>query len=99
MVQDKMQGADITHFGAGCDQWTDHGSHLYQEGCGRQIILARGWCTLHNEYRGQRWKQFAFEQGIALEAIVMEDSQVTSAYSEDVDWKRALLKAIYPPNQ
>lgn len=96
LVQEKLQIGDIIHVIAGPDHRTDYGIHLYQLGYGRQIFFTGGWCTLYNEYHGQRGKKLALEQGIPLEAIAIDDSQVTSTYLEVVRLKEFIVENKVP---
>jgi uncharacterized SAM-binding protein YcdF (DUF218 family) len=96
VVQDKLQPADVIHVIAGPDHRTDYGINLYQLGYGRQIFFTGGWCTLHNEYHGQRGRERAFQQGATLEAVAIDDSQVTSTYSEVVRLKEFIAQSQVP---
>lgn len=84
VVQDKLEPADVIHVIAGPDYRTEYGIQLYKQGYGRQVFFTGGWCSLHNENHGQRGKKLALKQGIALEAISLNDSEITSTYSEVV---------------
>lgn len=82
VVQDVLRPADIIHVIAGPDHRTDYGIELYKKGYAKRIVFTGGWCSLHNIYHGQHGKERALEQDVPLEAIVIDESEVKSTYSE-----------------
>ncbi len=96
VVQDKLEPADVIHVIAGPDYRTEYGIQLYKQGYGRQIFFTGGWCPLHNENHGQRGKERALKQGIPLEAISLNDSKITSTYSEVVRLKEFIAQSQAP---
>ena len=81
VIQDDLQPADVIHVIAGHDYRTDYAIQLFHEGYGKQIFFTGGWCDTHG-YHGEHGKQLALEQGVPLDAISIDDSVVTSTYSE-----------------
>jgi uncharacterized SAM-binding protein YcdF (DUF218 family) len=96
VVQDELHPADVIHVISGPDDRTDYAIQLYKEGYARQIFFTGGWCSFHNYYHGQHGKERALEQGIPLEAIAIDDSQVTSTYSEAVKLKELIEQSQAP---
>lgn len=82
VVQDDLHPTDIIHVIAGPDDRTDYGIKLYKKGYAKRIFFTGGWCSEHNIYHGQHGKERALEQGVPLEAIVTDESEVKSTYSE-----------------
>jgi uncharacterized SAM-binding protein YcdF (DUF218 family) len=82
VVQGELAPADIIHVIAGEDYRTDYAIRLYQQGYGKQIFFTGGWCTIHNLYHGEHGKQLSLKEGIPLEAIAIDDSEVKSTYAE-----------------
>jgi uncharacterized SAM-binding protein YcdF (DUF218 family) len=87
VVQDALQPADVIHVIAGEDDRTDHAIQLYKQGYGKQILFTGGWCVLHQYYHGEHGRALAMAQGVPEEAIAMDDTFVTSTYSETVQLK------------
>jgi len=96
VVKDKLQPSDVIHVISGPDHRTDYGIKLYQQGYGRQIFFTGGWCPLYNENHGRRAKELAFDQGMPLEAIAIDDSKVTSTYAEVVKLKEFIAQSQVP---
>jgi uncharacterized SAM-binding protein YcdF (DUF218 family) len=96
VVQDVLQPADVIHVIAGPDYRTDYAIQLYQQGYGKQIFFTGGWCTLHSLYHGQHGKDIALEQGVPPEAIAIDDTHVSSTYSEAVRLKEFIAKSTVP---
>jgi uncharacterized SAM-binding protein YcdF (DUF218 family) len=82
VVQDELRPADVIHVISGPDDRTDHAIQLYKEGYGDRIFFTGGWCRFHNYYHGQHGRQRALGQGVPSEAIAIDESPVTSTYSE-----------------
>jgi uncharacterized SAM-binding protein YcdF (DUF218 family) len=96
IIRDELQPADVIHVIAGLDHRTDYAIHLYKLGYGKRIFFTGGWCPIENHYHGEYGKKRALEQGIPSEAIVADDSQVTSTYSEIVRLKKFIEKSSKP---
>jgi uncharacterized SAM-binding protein YcdF (DUF218 family) len=96
VVQDELHPADVIHVISGPDDRTDYAIQLYQQGHGGQIFFTGGWCKFHNYYHGQHGRKRALEQGIPLEAMTIDDSRVTSTYSEVVRLKEFIAQTQAP---
>lgn len=96
VIQDKIQPADVIHVIAGQDYRTDYAIQLYEQGYGRQLFFTGGWCKFHNYFHGQHAKERCIEKGIPVEAIAINDSQVTSTYSEVVKVKEFIDQSQVP---
>ena len=86
VVQDQLYPADAVHVISGPDHRTDYAIHLYHQGYAGQIFFTGGWCPTHG-YHGERGRSRAVEQGVPREATAIDDSPVTSTYSETVRLK------------
>jgi uncharacterized SAM-binding protein YcdF (DUF218 family) len=93
IVQDALHCADVIYVIAGPDHRTDYAIHLYKLEYGKRIFFIGGRCRDHHYNHGEHSKKRALEQGIPLEAIVTDDSQVTSSYSEIVRLKEFIEKS------
>lgn len=96
IVNDDLQPADVIHVIAGEDYRTDYAIQLYQQGYGKQIFFTGGWCVSHNLYHGQHGRDLALEQGVPPEAVAIDDSAVTSTYTEAVRLKEFIAKSTVP---
>jgi len=96
IVQDELHPADVIHVIAGPDYRTDYAIQLYQQGYGRQIFFTGGWCSIHLGYHGEMGRRRALDQGVPPEAIAIDDSDVTSTYSEAVRLKEFIAKSTLP---
>jgi uncharacterized SAM-binding protein YcdF (DUF218 family) len=96
VIQDDLQPADLIHVIAGEDDRTEVAIWLYKQGYGKQIFFTGGWCTFHNYYHGQHGRELALQQGVPAEAIALDDSRVTSTYSEVVRLKEFLARSPTP---
>ena len=96
VVQDELQPADVIHVIAGPDDRTDYAIRLYQQGYGRQLFFTGGWCTFHNYYHGRHGQERVLEQGLALEAIAIDESVVMSTYDEAVRLKEFIAHSQTP---
>jgi uncharacterized SAM-binding protein YcdF (DUF218 family) len=93
VVRDELQPADLIHVIAGEDDRTNFAIQLYKQGYGKQIFFTGGWCTSQNFYYGQHGRELALEQGVPSEAIAIDDSRVTSTYSETVRLKEFISQS------
>jgi len=96
VVQDDLHPADVIHVIAGEDYRTDYAIQLYRQGYGKQIFFTGGWCIFHNLYHGQHGRDLALEQGVPPEAIAIDDTNVTSTYSEAVRLKEFIATSTVP---
>ncbi len=87
VAEDKLHPADVIHVIAGDDYRTDYAIQLYKQGYAKYIFFTGGWCEDHGYYHGDHGRELAISQGVPSEAIVYDDSLVTSTYAET-----ALLK-------
>jgi len=96
IVQDELHPADVIHVIAGADYRTDYAIQLYRQGYGKRIFFTGGWCIFHNLYHGQHGRDLALDQGVPPEAIAIDDSDVTSTYSEAVRLKEFMAQNQAP---
>jgi uncharacterized SAM-binding protein YcdF (DUF218 family) len=96
VIQDELKPADVIHVIAGEDDRTDYAIQLYKQGYGKQIFFTGGWCTIHNLYHGQHEGELALQQGVPPEAIAIDDSYVTSTYSETARLKEFIAQSQVP---
>jgi uncharacterized SAM-binding protein YcdF (DUF218 family) len=96
VIRDDLQPADVIHVIAGEDYRTDYAIQLYKQGYGKQIFFTGGWCTFHNLYHGEHGRELALQQGVPPEAIAIDDSFVTSTYSETVRLKEFIAQSQAP---
>ena len=82
IVQDALKPADVIHVIAGDDYRTDYAFQLYQQGYGKTIFFTGGLCETHLNGHGARAKEKALAQGLPLDAIASDDSEVMSTYME-----------------
>ncbi len=96
VVRDDLHPADVIHVIAGADYRTDYAIQLYRRGYGTQIFFTGGWCIFHNLYHGQHGRDLALEQGVPPEAIAIDDTSVTSTYSEALRLKEFIANSLVP---
>ena len=96
IIEDELHPADVIHVIAGADYRTDHAIQLYRQGLGKQILFTGGRCTCNNYYYGQHDRDLALEQGVPPEAIAIDDTTVTSTYSEVVRLKEFIARSPTP---
>jgi uncharacterized SAM-binding protein YcdF (DUF218 family) len=96
VVKDDLQPADVIHVIAGPDDRTDYAIQLYKQGYGKLIFFTGGWCTYHDLYHGQHGRELALQQGVPPEAIAIDDSWVTSTYSEVIRLKEFVAQSPTP---
>jgi len=96
VVQDKLQQADVIHVIAGPDKYTDYAVQLYRQGYGKKIFFTGGWCQLHNAKHGERGRERASANGVPPQAIAVDESPVTSTYSEVVKLKEFIDRSEMP---
>lgn len=97
VIRDELQPADLIHVIAGPDEFTDYAIQLYKGGYGKKLFFTGvGWCDEHAENHGERWKEKASRRGVPQEAMVLDDSLVTSTYSEVVRLKAFINRSEEP---
>jgi uncharacterized SAM-binding protein YcdF (DUF218 family) len=84
IITDPLKPVDVIHVIAGDDLRTDYAIQLYKRGYAKYIFFTGGRCPNHDWEHGAHGRQLALEQGIPSEAIFIDDSTVTSTYSETV---------------
>ena len=82
VVRDELQPAEVIHVIAGPDYRTDYAIRLYQQGYGERLFFTGSWCVSHGFYHGQHGRDLALEQGVPPEAVAVDESSVSSTYSE-----------------
>lgn len=81
-AKDSLEPADVIHVIAGDDYRTDYAFELYQQGYGKTIFFTGGWCESHLYGHGTRAREKALAQGLPLDVIASDDSEVMSTYME-----------------
>lgn len=87
IIQDELKPVDVIHVIAGDDYRTNYAIQLYKQGYAKYIFFTGGLCQFHGYYHGVNGQRLALQQGIPPEAIALDDSSVTSTYSEIVRLK------------
>jgi uncharacterized SAM-binding protein YcdF (DUF218 family) len=82
VLEDELRPADVIHVIAGPDHRTDYAIQLYKQGLGKRLFFTGGWCIYHKYNHGEHAKQLGIEKGVPFDAIAVDDSTVTSTYSE-----------------
>ncbi len=82
IVQDTLEPANVIHVIAGEDYRTDYAFQLYRQGNGKTIFFTGGWCNIHLYGHGAHAREKALAQGLPLDVIVSNDSEVMSTYME-----------------
>lgn len=82
VVRDDLVPADLIHVISGPDDRTDYALRLYQQGYGKRLFFTGGWCREIQGNHAERGRERAQDQGVLLEAIAIDGSEVTSTYSE-----------------
>jgi uncharacterized SAM-binding protein YcdF (DUF218 family) len=95
VIQDDLQPADVIHVIAGRDHRTDYAIELYKQDYGKQIFFTGGWCDTHG-YHGERGRRLALEQGVLLESIAIDDTEVNSTYAEAERLKIFVDQSLVP---
>jgi len=96
VVKDDLEPADLIHVIAGDDHRTDYAIHVYNQGYGRLLFFTGGWCTNHHSYHGERGREAALERGVPPEAVSVDESQVSSTFSEALRLKEFIGKIDEP---
>lgn len=96
VVKDDLHPVNVIHVIAGPDPRADYGIRLYKQGYGRQNFFTGGWCSIHMLYHGEWGRRQALDQGVSSGAIAIDDSDVTSTYSETVRLKEFIAKSPVP---
>jgi uncharacterized SAM-binding protein YcdF (DUF218 family) len=82
ILDDHLQPADVIYVIGGKDYRTDHAVHLFQQGYAGTLFFSGGWCRFHNYFHGLRAQDRSRAQGVPAEAIVIDDTSVSSTYQE-----------------
>ena len=96
IVQDTLKPADVIHVIAGEDYRTDYAFQLYKQGYGKTVFFTGGWCESHLYGHGARAREKALAQGLPLNAIASDDSEVMSTYMEAERLKEWIARNSYP---
>jgi uncharacterized SAM-binding protein YcdF (DUF218 family) len=97
VVKDELQPADAIHVISGPDNTRiDYAIQLYQQGFARQIIFTGGWCDCTGSNWAESGGRRARQQGLPLEAIIVDGSEVTSTYAEIGRLKEAITHSPIP---
>jgi len=96
MVQDDLHPADVIHVIAGDDYRTDYAIHLYKQGYAKRIFFTGGWCVFHRYWHGQHAMERAQAQGVPAPAIAVDESPVSSTYSEALRLKEFAAQSEVP---
>jgi uncharacterized SAM-binding protein YcdF (DUF218 family) len=96
IIEDTLYPADVIHVIAGEDFRTDHAIELYKQGYGRILFFTGGWCETYKGNHGEHAQQRSLAQGVQLEAIAFDDSEVDSTYSEAERLKAWIAESINP---
>ncbi len=82
VMQDPLQPADVIHVIAGDDYRTDYAIQLYKQGDAQTLFFTGGLCATHGYHHGEHAEQRSLAAGVPANAIVFDDSPVTSTYME-----------------
>lgn len=96
VVEDELRAADVIHVISGPDERTDYAIQLYKQGYGELIFFTGGWCIYHNYYHGQHGRERALEQRVHPEAIAIDETWVTSTYSEAIRLQKFIRESPVP---
>ncbi len=84
IIQDELHTSDVIHVIAGEDYRTEYAVQLFKQGYAPVIFFTGGWCSTYGYYHAAHARELAISLGVPFEAIVVDDSEVTSTYSETV---------------
>jgi len=90
ILEDDLHPVDVIHVIAGDDFRTEYAIQLYKQGYSPVLFFTGGWCSTYGYYHAAHARELALNGGVPIESIVIDDSEVTSTYSETV-----LLKAWF----
>lgn len=96
IARDNLHSADVIHVIAGEDYRTDYAIQLYKQRYGRIIFFTGGWCVYHQYNHGEHGEEQTLAHGVPLDAIVFDDSKVTSTYAEAEKLNEWVKKNPYP---
>jgi uncharacterized SAM-binding protein YcdF (DUF218 family) len=83
IIQDELHPADVIHVIAGEDYRLDYAILLYQQEYAKKIyVTGGGWCPHHQVVHENLWRNRAIEKEVAPEDIIIDNSKITSTYSE-----------------
>ena len=96
LIQDTLEPADVIHVIAGEDYRTDYAFQLYRQGYAETIFFTGGRCGSHLSGHGARAKELALAQGLPLDSIAFDDSEVMSTYMEAEKLKEWIVRNSSP---
>jgi uncharacterized SAM-binding protein YcdF (DUF218 family) len=96
VIQDILHRADVIHVIAGEDYRTEYAIQLYHQGLGSTLFFTGGWCKIHLYYHGEHARELALASGVPTDAIVVDDSDVTSTHIEAERLKEWIDQRPYP---
>jgi uncharacterized SAM-binding protein YcdF (DUF218 family) len=96
IIKDDLHPVDVIHVIAGEDYRTYYAIQLYQEGYAKFLFFTGGWCEIHKMYHGEHAQQLALANSVPSEAIIFDDSHVTSTYSETLRLKAWMDQSPVP---
>ena len=92
VIRDTLKPADVIHVIAGDDYRTDYAFQLYKQGYGKTIFFTGGQCEFHLSGHGARARERALTQGLPLDVIASDDSEVMSTYMEAEKLKEWIMR-------
>lgn len=95
IIDDLLEPAEVIHVIAGEDYRTDYAFQLYQRGYGKTIFFTGGRCESHLTGHGARAKEKAIAQGVPVDSIAFDDSDVMSTYMEAEKLKEWIERNSY----
>jgi len=95
-IQDALQPADLIHVIAGPDDRTDYAIQFYKQDYDRMLFFTGGSSVFHGYYHGQHGAERATLQGMPQEDIVIDESPVTSTYTEAVLLEEFIARSPAP---
>lgn len=96
VIQNTLRPADVIHVIAGEDYRTEYAIKLYEQGFGEHLFFTGGWCKVHQYQHGEHAEEIALEEGVPLDAIAFDDSEVASTYMEAERLKAWIDSRPYP---
>jgi uncharacterized SAM-binding protein YcdF (DUF218 family) len=91
VISDNLYPVDVIHVIAGEDYRTQYAIQLYKQGFAKMIFFTGGWCVQHKYFHGVHALELALEEGIPSQAIVYDDSPVSSTYDEALLFQKYLV--------
>jgi uncharacterized SAM-binding protein YcdF (DUF218 family) len=82
IISDDLHQADVIHVISGLDYRTDYAIQLYKEGYGQTLFFTGGWCDVIQGNHALRGEQISLLQGIPVQDIAIDPTDVISTYAE-----------------